>query len=1058
MKSNRFVAPLLSVAIGAVLGANAASAAPDRGALSTARLESITLETALVRENVSLAAPNAQGPIQIIARLRSPAVGEGRGSTKSQLVAEQAAFVARVQAAAPGATVLGSTQLVLNAVFLEVDAAQVAQVASDVAVARVAEIGEYHTDLTETVPYIGAAALQGLGVSGAGIRIAVIDSGVDYTHANFGGAGTVAAYVDAYGASAADPRNKTTDGLFPTSKVVGGFDFVGELWPNGALAPDPDPIGGPDLSTFGGHGTHVAHIIGGNNGVAPGVALYAYKACSTPASSCSGLALIQSMEAAVDPNGDGNTSDAVDIINMSLGANYGQPFDDDLSTAVDNATEIGVLTVAAAGNGSDKPYVQGSPGGAKTAISVAQTHVPSATAQLMRIVSPAATPADRGSVFQTWSGALAATIEGAVLFPAANPLGCNPFAAGSLAGRVVLVNRGVCSASLKIQNIQAGGGILGIIGFVDGSAPFAFAFGGGVPPTIPGFAINLNDANTIRAGSTVRFDPANRFALIGSMVSTSSRGPSFEDHRIKPDIGAPGQSVSAQSGTGNGTAAFGGTSGATPMVAGSAALLLQLNPAATPDQVKQMLINTADSSMTAPAAVASVIPDSLAPVSRIGGGEVRVDRAAIAEISVYPIDPEVGAVRSGGLGLGFVDVSRDTVTITRQIVIVDNCINSNCNKSKQVTITPVMRFANDAATDAVSISVASSINLAPHGTRVVNVRFTINGNNLRNNLMSSGAGLAQFNGGGDDPTKLTTNEYDGYLQFTGSGQSFSLPWHVLPRKDADVRSESGSTLQFDPNNGLATVNLRNAGVGPAQNDAYALLAVSPNLPSGARGAQSPQPDIRAFGVNTFFVGTGFCPSGYLWAFAINTHERQTMPVSVSHQVNLDIDRNGSVDFVVLNRDGSFNNITDGRQFSWVFNVAAGTASARFGAEHSTNTGNTVLYACTDQVGISGAQVNAGKLVNADLFTQDFYFGGPGDEVGPFVIAPFLEQHLGLPDDIAARSNGSMTVVDFGQFPGTTPELGILLITNGDRGSASRGGATQATEALLFGVPGADITP
>lgn len=1061
MKSrrNRLVAPLLSVVMGTVIGANAASAAPDRGTLSSARLESITLETALTRENVSLAAASTERPIQIIARLRSPAVGEGRGSTKSQLVAEQAAFVARVQAAAPGAQVLGSTQLVLNAVFLEVDAAKVAMVASDAAVTRVAEIGEYHTDLTDTVPYIGAAALQGLGVLGAGVRVAVIDSGVDYTHANLGGAGTAAAYLAAYGVNPADPRNKTTDGLFPTAKVVGGFDFVGDTWPNTPLSPDPDPIGGPDLSTFGGHGTHVAHIIGGNTGVAPEVALYAYKACSTPATSCSGLALIQSMEASVDPNGDGDTSDAVDIINMSLGANYGQPFDDDLSTAVDNATEIGVLTVAAAGNGSDKPYVQGSPAGAKTAISVAQTHVPSANAQLMRIVSPPASPADRGAVFQTWSGALAGVVEGAVLHPVGpNVLGCNPFAAGSLAGRVVLVNRGVCAASLKIQNIQAAGGILGIIGFVDGNAPFAFAFGGGVPPTIPAFAINLNDANAIRAGSTVRFDPANRFALIGSMVSTSSRGPSFEDHRIKPDIGAPGASVSAQSGTGTGVGAFGGTSGATPMVAGSAALLLQLNPLATPDQVKQMLINTADSGTLAPATVASVIPDSLAPVSRIGGGEVRADRAAIAEISVYPIDPEIGAVRSGGLGLGFVDVSREVVTIHRQIVIVDNCINLNCNKSKTVTITPVMRFANDAATNALSIDVPSSINLGPHGTRVVNVRFTINGNNLRNNLMSSGAGLAQFNGGGDDPTKLTTNEYDGYLQFTGSGQSFSLPWHVLPRKDADVRSLSGSTLKFDSNSGLANVNLRNRGVGTAQNDAYALLAVSPDLPGGARGAQSPQPDIRAFGVNTFAVPASLCSSGFLWAFAINTHERQTMPVSVSHQVNLDIDRNGSVDFVVLNRDVSFNNITDGRQLSWVFNVAAGTAAARFGAEHSTNTGNTVLFACTEQVGINGAQVQAGKLVNADLFTQDFYFGGPGDEVGPFVIAPFLEQHLGLPDDIAPASDGSMTVVDFGQFPGATPELGILLITNGDRGSASRGGSTQATEALLFGVPGADITP
>ena len=67
-------------------------------------------------------------------------------------------------------------------------------------------------------------------------------------------------------------------------------------------APDPDPL---DAGTGGGHGTHVAHIIGGVGGVAPGVSLYAVKVCSSVSTSCSGIALIQGMEFAVDPNGDG---------------------------------------------------------------------------------------------------------------------------------------------------------------------------------------------------------------------------------------------------------------------------------------------------------------------------------------------------------------------------------------------------------------------------------------------------------------------------------------------------------------------------------------------------------------------------------------------------------------------------------------------------------------------------------------------------------------------------------------------------------------------------------
>ena len=101
------------------------------------------------------------------------------------------------------------------------------------------------------------------GVTGDGVTVAVLESGIDYTHANLGGHGTQEAYEAAYGADPSDPLNTTTDDLFPTTKVLGGFNFVGESWPDGPLAPDPDPI------DFNGHGTHVADIIGGQNGVAP---------------------------------------------------------------------------------------------------------------------------------------------------------------------------------------------------------------------------------------------------------------------------------------------------------------------------------------------------------------------------------------------------------------------------------------------------------------------------------------------------------------------------------------------------------------------------------------------------------------------------------------------------------------------------------------------------------------------------------------------------------------------------------------------------------------------
>jgi minor extracellular serine protease Vpr len=319
---------------------------------------------------------NAKGRRQVIIRLSTaPRINLADQEPSAvlayqdQVQTEQQAFLERV-VDEPSFRLLAQVQLVLNAVFAEVEADSLPRLANDPAVMRIAPVRNYELALGETVPYIDASSLHTQGVTGDGVRVAVLDTGIDYTHANLGGPGTPEAYEAAYGTDPSDARNTTTDGLFPTAKVVGGFDLIGESWPNGPLAPDPDPI------DFNGHGTHVADIIGGKDGVAPGVELYAIKVCSAIIGACSGVALIQGLELALDPNSDGDPSDHVDIVNMSLRSVYGQPFDDGLSAAVDHAASLGVLTVVSAGNAGDKPYVTGTPGAAETALSVAQTHVP----------------------------------------------------------------------------------------------------------------------------------------------------------------------------------------------------------------------------------------------------------------------------------------------------------------------------------------------------------------------------------------------------------------------------------------------------------------------------------------------------------------------------------------------------------------------------------------------------------------------------------------------------------------------------------------------------------
>jgi subtilisin family serine protease len=1027
--------------------------AADRNARPTKAiaLDNVALESAVQVDSVPAFLANhvqqrTQDSVQTyIARLKTPAVAAG-GSV-GQIGAEQQAFIARVLAASPASHVVATVRVVANAVFIETDRPGLTAIGRDVSVTRVAPVGDYQISLTDTVPYIGAETVHGLGIRGAGVRVAVLDSGIDYLHGDLGGAGNPADF-------AANDPSTLADGGFPNSKVIGGIDFVGGTWPNTGLIPDADPL---DKAPAGqvdgaGHGTHVASIIAGVQGVAPDAKLYAVKVCSSVSTSCSGIALIEGMEFAADPNGDGDPADHVDIVNMSLGSNYGQPFDDDLSFAVDNATQLGVLTVAAAGNAADKPYIVSTPSAALTAISVAQTAVPSEKLNLMQITAPVVTNPNRVAIYQPWSASLTSTISGVVLYgngAGGNLNGCAAFPAGSLAGRIVLVNRGTCAFSIKISNIAAGGGVLGIIGLIDGSQPFAGAFGGGTP-TIPGFMISLADANAIRSAATVSFDPTNVLPLVGSLVATSARGPMFQDHRIKPEIGAPGASVSSEHGTGTGRTAFGGTSGATPMIAGSAALMKQffdiIGEPSAPNRLKQALLDTAETSILAPSVPGGLIPDVLAPISRIGAGEVRVDRAVSAATTVNPLD--AAGNWAGGVSFGFVDVSKSSVTVTREIRIENRSF-----QSRSFTITPVARYANDVANGAVSVSLPTSVTLGGNTGKNLVVKLKIDGTKLRNNLMNSGSS-------GNNPGPLTANEYDGYIVFTSPQETLSLPWHVLPRKDANVTSRAGELPLTYDNTGLGsgTVTLKNSGIGTAQTDTYTLLAVSDNLPAGGDGQQSPTPDIRAFGVNTIVgLPTSTCASTWLWEFAFNDWERTTMPTGVIHEVDLDINRDGVFDYAVFNFDLSLSNsVSDGRQVTWAQNLTTGAASAAFFAENSTNTGNTILRVCGNQVGLTASDVLT-RNVDIAVGVGDFFFGGPGDSIDHILtIAPFGEEFVGGANDIPGNSSGSLTALDFGAFPGNTPELGLMVVTNGDRGSASRGGATAATEALLFARPGGNV--
>jgi subtilisin family serine protease len=835
----------------------------------------------------------------------------------------------------------------LVAVAVSIDRSRVDALAALPGVRSVRPALDYKLDLGETVPYIGATSLHGGGFDGTGVTIAVLDSGIDYTHSNLGGPGTAAAYAAAYGASTADPKNTTLDGLFPTAKVVGGFDFVGEQWPDAALAPDPDPIDcGPETIAppcDGGHGTHVADIAAGRSangthkGVAPGASLYAVKVCSAVATSCSGLALLQGVEFSLDPNGDGDISDRVDVINMSLGSSYGQR-EDDLSEASANAVRVGVVVVASAGNSADRPYITGSPSTTPELISVAQTQTPSAISIPLVVNAPANIAGTYANTATLDWAPIGAGATGDVAFvgrgcpagsgpPVEDPYLANP------AGKVALIDRGACAVSLKVDRAAKAGAIGVLIGLVASGDAQTFAFGGG-DMFVPSLVVTQATSNLIKANLAapvnVTMSPAFGIPLVGSMVASSSRGPSHSFDAIKPDIGAPGASLSAEAGTGTGEVAFGGTSGAAPMVSGSAALLLQAWPALTPNEVKARLMNTADAAILINPATQ---PGVLAPITRIGGGEVRVNRAATAAFAAWDANAPTSSLSFGYRGI---DASGNDASFTRHVEV-----HNASSQRTTYAITSNFRYADDAASGAVQVTHPSQVTVPAGAMRTFPVRLDIDASKLPIWTLNGG-------GRGGDGFRLQGVEFDGYVEIRDGSARVHLPWHVLPHRAAAVQVIGGEEVSLT--GGTATVELSNAaGSIPGRVDTFALTGTSPRIGTNLL----PEPGDNIAVIDLKSVGVRLA-SPTVIQFAVNTFGERAHPnYPAEFDVFIDANRDGEFDSVIFNfENGGF--AATGQNVVAAGPLPNGPFTAFFFTDADLRSANAILTAPLAAVGLTAA--------------------------------------------------------------------------------------------------------
>lgn len=402
-------------------------------------------------------------------------------------------------------------------------------------VIRITPVAVYKADVEESVPFIGTDKIRGKldgegnRLTGKGITVGIIDTGIDYTHPDLS-------------------RN-----------YAGGYDTVER---------DADP-----METRGkyktNHGSHVAGVIAANGkikGVAPEAKIRAYRALG-PGGMGTTETVIAAIEKAIE--------DKVDILNLSLGNDVNGP-DWPTSVALDKAVEKGIIAVTASGNSGPRVWTVGSPGTAAKAISVGASSPPLKIPYLQVMGRKLALAPMEGS--PEWS-----VIRTAELVFCG--LGLKEDMK-NVKQKIVLVERGQIPFTEKVKNAQsAGAAAVLIYNNLSGS------FMGKVEDAkIPAASLSQENGEWLKKTGGCFVKPIFMEEK-DKVAEFSSRGPVTVTWEMKPDVVAPGIGITST--IPGGYLSLQGTSMAAPHVAGAAALLKQAHPDWVPEQIKAALMNTA---------------------------------------------------------------------------------------------------------------------------------------------------------------------------------------------------------------------------------------------------------------------------------------------------------------------------------------------------------------------------------------------------------------------------------------------------------------------------------
>ncbi|MGY1856767.1 S8 family serine peptidase [Modestobacter sp. SYSU DS0290] len=930
------------VAVAAALattgGITGASAAPvtDRAQaqLSAEQLAQVQAAVAARGQGARPAGLPESGPTSFFLRLDTPATSQvyadalASGSpaqaadaaraAKPEVEAAAADVVGELPAAVPDAEVLYTASTVVTGVAVAADAADHAALGALPGVTAVLPITPKTISNTGAARVVDAVtAWQDLGNTGEGVSVGIIDTGIDYTHADFGGSGDVAQFTALQAAEAAP----APAGVYPNAKVVGGHDFVGDSYNADPRSAAYQPVAMPDENPLdcNGHGTHVAGTTAGYGvtadgetyrggyddsldvgslrigpGMAPEASLYALKVFG-----CDGSTdvTVQAIEWAMDPNGDGSIEDHLDVVNLSLGSDYGLADDADAMVA-NEAMKQGMLVVMSAGNAGDSYDIGGSPGNAPRGIGVAASNDGYGVFDGWQVVSGAGPegirPGLRSIAYSDLddAGQVKPDVTAPVVLPEGgdDPTGCADWS-GDYTGEIVLIE----AAGFACGSVAKGGNARdhGAAGFMIIGDDDLLETGITGVPQIPGILVTATDgaalAAAVQAGPvTVTFGPSLKDAaivddpaqvdLLASFSSRSSR----QANGLKPDVSAPGVTLySAAVGTGTQGVSESGTSMAAPTTSGVTALIRAAHPDWTTEEVKADLMNTAGHDV-------HTADGTVYGPNRQGAGRIDAQAALTNEVLAYA-DAGSGVVSAS---FGVVEAVDPKVVQNRQVTV--------SNKSAK-TVTYTLAYQALAQQPGVTYRVEPSVvSVAPNTRTVVNVVMTVDRDRLRKVA---------------DPTVVTDDgrqflgEASGRLVLTpqaAGAPALRVPVHANAKPASNLVAQDrqpGKTIAL-VGRGVANGTFGDPTAYTSLGSAFERLGVSPQLPKCTTEARSDcykselerSVDLAQVGVASDVAASPDDPWLY---FGVAAHGKYTSPeTAVNYGVYVDATGDGAWDYQV----------------------------------------------------------------------------------------------------------------------------------------------------------------